>query len=77
MAYDLSYHIEPHSLYHDISDVYKRQGVYFALFGFAAIFLFSSYNMLPTAHNNNNAIMKRAEKAEAAMAEYVLSLIHI
>ena len=26
-------------------------GVYFALFGFAAIFLFSSYNMLPTAHN--------------------------
>ena len=46
-------------------------GVYFALFGFAAIFLFSSYNMLPTAHNNNNAIMKRAEKAEAAMAEYV------
>ena len=45
--------------------------MYFALFGFAAIFLFSSYNMLPTAHNNNNAIMKRAEKAEAAMAEYV------
>ena len=46
-------------------------GIYFALFGFAAIFLFSSYNMLPTAHNNHNAIMKRAEKAEAAMAEYV------
>ena len=46
-------------------------GIYFALFGFAAIFLFSSYNMLPTAHNNNSAIMKRAEKAEAAMAEYV------
>ena len=46
-------------------------GIYFALFGFAAIFLFSSYNMLPTAHNNNNAIMKRADKAEAAMAEYV------
>ena len=46
-------------------------GVYFALFGFAAIFLFSSYNMLPTAHNNHSAIMKRAEKAEAAMAEYV------
>jgi len=41
------------------------------LFGFAAIFLFSSYNMLPTARNNNNAIMKRADKAEAAMAEYV------
>ena len=45
-------------------------GIYFALFGFAAIFLFSSYNMLPTARNNN-AIMKRADKAEAAMAEYV------
>ena len=46
-------------------------GIYFALFGFAAILLFSSYNMLPTARNNNNAIMKRADKAEAAMAEYV------
>ena len=46
-------------------------GIYFALFGFAAIFLFSSYNMLPTARNNHNSIMKRAEKAEAAMAEYV------
>ena len=46
-------------------------GIYFALFGFAAIFLFSSYNMLPTARNNNKAIMKRADKAEAAMAEYV------
>ena len=51
-------------------------GVYFALFGFAAIFLFSSYNMLPTAHNNNSAIMKRAEKAEAAMAEYVKHYPH-
>ena len=46
-------------------------GIYFTLFGIAAIFLFSSYNMLPTARNNHNAIMKRAEKAEAAMAEYV------
>ena len=46
-------------------------GIYFALFGFAAIFLFSSYNMLPTARNNNSAIMKRTDKAEAAMAEYV------
>ena len=51
-------------------------GIYFALFGFAAIFLFSSYNMLPTAHNNNNAIMKRADKAEAAMAEYVKHYPH-
>ena len=46
-------------------------GIYFALFGFAAIFLFSSYNMMPTARNNNRAIMKRAEKAEAAMADYI------
>ena len=46
-------------------------GVYFALFGFAAIFLFSSYNMMPTARNNHSSIMKRADKAEAAMAEYV------
>ena len=46
-------------------------GIYFALFGFAAIFLFSSYNMMPTAHNNHNAIMKRADRAEAAMAEYI------
>ena len=37
-------------------------GIYFALFGFAAIFLFSSYNMLPTARNNHSAIMKRAER---------------
>ena len=40
-------------------------GIYFALFGFAAIFLFSSYNMMPTARNNNSAIMKRADRAEA------------
>ncbi len=46
-------------------------GIYFALFGFAAIFLFSSYNMMPTAHNNRNAIMKRADRAEAAMDEYI------
>ena len=46
-------------------------GIYFALFGFAAIFLFSSYNMMPTARNNHNAIMKRADRAEAAIADYV------
>ena len=46
-------------------------GIYFALFGFAAIFLFSSYNMLPTARNNHSAIMKRAERAEQAAADYV------
>ena len=46
-------------------------GIYFALFGFAAIFLFSSYNMMPTARNNHKAIMNRADKAEQAVAEYV------
>ena len=46
-------------------------GIYFALFGFAAIFLFSSYNMMPTAHNNHKSIMARADKAEAAVADYV------
>ena len=46
-------------------------GIYFALFGFAAIFLFSSYNMMPTARNNHSAIMKRADRAEQAAAEYV------
>ena len=46
-------------------------GIYFALFGFAAIFLFSSYNMMPTARNNNRAILKRAQAAEAAMEAYV------
>ena len=51
-------------------------GIYFALFGFAAIFLFSSYNMMPTARNNNSAIMKRAEKAEVAMADYLKPYPH-
>lgn len=51
-------------------------GIYFALFGFAAIFLFSSYSMLPTARNNNAAIMKRADKAEQAMADYVKKYAH-
>lgn len=51
-------------------------GIYFALFGFAAIFLFSSYSMLPTARNNHAAIMKRADKAEQAMADYVKKYPH-
>ncbi len=46
-------------------------GVYFALFGFAAVFLFSSYSMLPTAHNNQAAILRRAEQAEARMQDYL------
>ena len=46
-------------------------GIYFALFGFAAIFLFSSYSMLPTAHNNRAAILRRADQAEEGMREYL------
>lgn len=46
-------------------------GVYFALFGFAAIFWFSSYSMLPTAQNNHNAIMRRADAAEHAAEDFV------
>ena len=38
-------------------------GVYFALFGLAAIFMFSGVSVLPTARNNKNAIMARNEKA--------------
>ena len=59
-----------------IHSLLTHNGIYFALFGFAAIFLFSSYNMMPTARNNNSAIMKRAEKAEAAMADYLKPYPH-
>lgn len=41
--------------------------VYFLLFGLAAIFLFSSANVLPTAKNNKRAIEKRLEDACQAM----------
>ena len=43
-------------------------GVYFALFGLAAIFMFSGVSVLPTARNNKNAIMARNEKAQQDMA---------
>ena len=47
-------------------------GIYFALFGFAAIFLFSSYNMMPTARNNNSAIMKRAIPLSSIKTAYAV-----
>ena len=46
-------------------------GIYFALFGFAAVFLFSGAHVLPTARNNHSAILKRADRAEQAAADYV------
>ena len=46
-------------------------GVYFALFGLAAIFMFSGVSVLPTARNNKNAIMARNEKAQQDMAGYL------
>lgn len=40
-------------------------GVYFALFGFAAIFFFSGANVLPTAKNNRTAVEHNWEKAQS------------
>lgn len=46
-------------------------GVYFALIGLAAIFMFSGASVLPTARNNKKAIMARARQAQAAMEGYL------
>ena len=46
-------------------------GIYFALFGIAAIFMFSGVSVLPTARNNKNAIMARADRAKEEMAGYL------
>ena len=43
-------------------------GVYFALFGFAAVFFFSGAHVLPTAKNNRRAVERAWDKAQAAMA---------
>lgn len=43
-------------------------GIYFALFGFAAVFLFSGAHVLPTAKNNRGAITRAWEQAEQALA---------
>ena len=44
-------------------------GIYFALFGFAAVFLFSGAHVLPTAKNNRGAITRAWEQAEQALAD--------
>jgi len=43
-------------------------GVYFALFGFAAIFFFSGAHVLPTAKNNKKAVARAWEEAQANLA---------
>lgn len=43
-------------------------GVYFALFGFAAVFFFSGAHVLPTAKNNRRAVECAWDEAQAAMA---------
>ena len=44
---------------------------YVALFGFAAIFMFSGLSVLPTARNNKKAILSRADRALADMENYL------
>lgn len=48
-------------------------GAYFALFGLAAIFLFSGASVLPTSQNNRKAVMGRADRALQAMEEALRS----
>ena len=43
-------------------------GVYFALFGFAAVFFFSGAHVLPTAKNNRRAVVRAWDEAQAAVA---------
>ena len=43
-------------------------GIYFALFGFAAVFLFSGAHVLPTARNNKTALSREWEQAQADLA---------
>ena len=45
--------------------------MYFLLFGLAAIFLFSSANVLPTAKNNKKYIESHLEKAVDDMQAYI------
>lgn len=45
--------------------------MYFMLFGLAAIFLFSSANVLPTAKNNGRYIENRLQKAIEELEDYI------
>ncbi len=46
-------------------------GLYFLLFGLAAIFLFSGANVLPTAKNNKRYIEKQLETSIKSMEDYI------
>ena len=46
-------------------------GTYFLLFGLAAVFFFSSAQVLPTAQNNRRAAAQAGEEACSAMEAYV------
>lgn len=46
-------------------------GVYFLLFGLAAVFFFSGANVLPTARNNRKTVAREWESAKAAMREFL------
>ncbi len=46
-------------------------GIYFLLFGLAAIFLFSGANVLPTSRNNRNYIEKQLTESIRNMEEYI------
>lgn len=49
----------------------NSSGVYFLLFGLAAIFFFSGANVLPTARNNKKAVSREWEAAKDSMREFV------
>lgn len=46
-------------------------GIYFALFGIAAIFTFAGLSVLPTARNNKTAVMKYNDDAIFRMEKYL------
>ena len=46
-------------------------GMYFLLFGLAAIFLFSGASVLPTSHNNKAYVEKRLMKSVEDMSRYI------
>ena len=48
-------------------------GIYFLLFGLAAIFFFSGMSALPTARNNKRRIEKSLAEANDAMKDYIES----
>lgn len=48
-------------------------GLYFLLFGMAAIFLFAGANVLPTGKNNKKYIEQQWQEAQEAVARYIRS----